>query len=103
MLHQLASQFAHAERSTVIVLLGMAGVGKTEVLIEHVRRTAGKYGAVRWFAGGRPQDLTDLDGAPAELPVLVVLDAAADPEVLDALLRFPRVVHVLVTSRHRRW
>jgi hypothetical protein len=116
-----------ADRAVVRVLYGLGGVGKTQLAVEYAHRFADSYDLVWWIAAEQvdligPQFAALADvlgcrrpgGGTAELRravlaelrssgrSLVIFDNAEDPEYLASWLPGGGV-HVLITSRTRRW
>ncbi|WP_050799874.1 FxSxx-COOH system tetratricopeptide repeat protein [Streptomyces himastatinicus] len=105
--------------TAVVALVGLPGIGKTQLAAEYAHRFAGRYDMVWWASGS---DLTTLEGRLAMLAPdgsvrgaldalrrgdpyerwLLVLDGADDPESIADLLPAGRG-HVLITSRNRAW
>ncbi|MFI0814439.1 FxSxx-COOH system tetratricopeptide repeat protein [Streptomyces sp. NPDC021098] len=105
--------------TAVVALVGLPGIGKTQLAAEYAHRFAGRYDMVWWASGS---DLTTLEGRLAMLAPdgsvrgaldalrrgdpyerwLLVLDGAGDPEAIADLLPAGRG-HVLITSRNRAW
>lgn len=105
--------------TAVVALVGLPGIGKSQLAAEYAHRFAGRYDVVWWASGS---DLTTLEGRLAMLAPdgtvrgaldalrrgdpherwLLVLDGADDPESVADLLPAGRG-HVLITSRNRAW
>jgi hypothetical protein len=125
LLAELRSQLAGGHRSAVQVLLGMGGVGKTQLAVEYAHLFCGDYDLAWWIDAERPEliseQITRLAHAAGWVQAgvvadtawrvvsdrlrqagtwLIVFDNAAEPEqIRDWLPQGPG--HIVITSRHR--
>ncbi|MGW5350151.1 FxSxx-COOH system tetratricopeptide repeat protein [Streptomyces sp. NPDC004031] len=129
-LTQLAQEFQQAEQGAgVVTLLGLSGVGKTQIATEYVHRFQAEYDAVWWVRAAERGTLREKLSALAPAlglvtgqeygerlrtvrealrrgkPYwrwLVVLDGADQPDdIYDLVPSGPG--HVLITSQNREW
>jgi tetratricopeptide (TPR) repeat protein len=84
------------------VVVGEAGVGKTQLAIEYAHRHAERYRVISWLRAHRREAVTRF-GRPLlrERGTLLVLDDATPGVVRECLPAGPG--HVLVTSRESGW
>ena len=127
LLTTIREALAGGDRATVQALLGMGGVGKTQVALEYAHRFADEYDLISWIGaeqsgliGEQFAALADALGcAPADPGLttagraavaelrkrhrwLLVFDNAENPEDVAGWLPGGSG-HVLITSRTRRW
>ena len=107
----LTERLRIADRSAVVAVVGMPGVGKTSLAIEYAHRSVARYDAVWWIDADGPaagvevqlRSLLNLLETEVVEPAntLVVLDGASAPATLP---RLPTDIgDILVTSQYRDW
>ncbi|MGW4292777.1 FxSxx-COOH system tetratricopeptide repeat protein [Micromonospora chersina] len=126
-IHRLAESMPAPGRVAVHALVGLGGVGKTQVAAQYIRQFAQAYDAVCWIACERPELIGEQFAAFAVAAGLVPEEAKAsagvaaaqayfrsqnrvllvfdDVEARDDVLQWlpDKSAHVLITSRNPLW
>jgi tetratricopeptide (TPR) repeat protein len=130
MLHQVRDWLLGPEHAgKPLVICGLGGVGKTQLVVEHAYRQRSQYDVVWWLRADDPAKLgadyarfADSLGMPQSATTdqegvvdfvgrwlqmnqrwLLVFDDARDPAEVREYLRHKGAGHVLITSRNPNW